>query len=72
MDSWTLQVGYPIISIERNYETNSANITQMRYLSDRIRSRSETDFCWDIPLSFTNAGEKDFNKTKVFHHFINI
>lgn len=65
MDSWTLQVGYPIISIERNYDTNSASITQSRYLSDRVRSRSETEYCWNIPLSYTNAEEKDFNNTYV-------
>lgn len=65
MDSWTLQVGYPIMTIERNYDTNSASITQKRYLSDRVRSRSETEYCWDVPLSFTDSEEKDFNKTYV-------
>jgi aminopeptidase N len=61
MDTWTLQVGYPIIKIERNYDTNSAELTQSRYLSDRVRSRAETDHCWWIPLTFTDSESSNFN-----------
>jgi aminopeptidase N len=65
MDTWTLQVGYPIVHVERNYDTNSAELTQSRYLSDRDRTRDDTDFCWWIPLTYTNSEKKDFNTSHV-------
>ena len=65
MDTWTLQVGYPIIDVRRNYETNSAQLTQMRYLSDRVKLRDETSFCWWVPLTYTNYEESDFNTSHV-------
>lgn len=65
MDTWTLQVGFPIINIERKYDSNSAELSQMRYLADRIKSRDETAFCWWIPLSYTTAEKKDFNASEV-------
>lgn len=72
MDTWTLQVGYPIIRVERNYDTNSAELIQMRYLSNRDRTRDETDFCWWVPLTYTDATRKNFNSSHVsskFFHF---
>lgn len=29
MDTWTLQMGYPVVSVVRNYESNSALISQV-------------------------------------------
>lgn len=65
MDTWTLQVGFPIINVERNYDSNSAELSQMRYLSDRVKARDETAFCWWIPLSYTTSEKKDFNASEV-------
>lgn len=65
MDTWTLQVGYPVISVERDYDTNSATLTQVRYLSDRYRTRSDLDICWWIPLTYTDSETHDFNVTHV-------
>jgi aminopeptidase N len=60
MDSWTLQVGYPVIEVKRDYDSNSATVTQMRYLSDRYTTRSDLDFCWFIPLTYTDNERKNF------------
>jgi aminopeptidase N len=65
MDTWTLQVGYPLIQIDRNYDTNSAEITQMRFLSDRYKTRDDIDFCWWIPLTYTDAVKQNFNSSHV-------
>ncbi|RZC35732.1 aminopeptidase N-like [Asbolus verrucosus] len=62
MDTWTLQTGYPILNVKRDYEKNSALITQQRFIKDEIRPREET--CWWVPLSYTNAKDLDFNSTK--------
>ena len=29
MDTWTLQTGFPVVTVERNYDTNSAKISQV-------------------------------------------
>jgi aminopeptidase N len=65
MDTWTLQVGYPVIDVKRDYDTNSATITQQRYLTDRYTTRNDLDFCWYIPLTYTDSEQKDFNKSSV-------
>lgn len=69
MDTWTLQVGYPIIRIRRNYDTHSAELTQMRYLSDRYKTRDDTDFCWWIPLTYTDSETNNFNISHVSFNF---
>lgn len=64
MDTWTLQTGYPILTVTRDYDNETADITQMRYLSDSIRLRSDLSSCWWVPLSYTTADELDFNSTQ--------
>lgn len=63
MDSWTLKVGYPIVTVTRDYINNSVEVTQQRYLLDVERSRDETDRCWYVPLSFTTEKELNFSAT---------
>lgn len=64
MDAWTLQTGYPIITVERDYDKGTADITQVRYLSDIHRVRSELETCWWVPLTYTTQMELDFNSTE--------
>lgn len=33
MDSWTLTPGFPIVTVERHYESRTASLNQVRYLS---------------------------------------
>lgn len=65
MDTWTLQVGYPMIQIDRNYEENSAELSQMRFLSDRYKTRDDTEQCWWIPLTYSDSEKNDFNTSHV-------
>lgn len=30
MDTWTLQMGFPVVNVQRNYETNTATVSQVR------------------------------------------
>ena len=34
MDTWTLQMGYPVVTVNRNYDTNEATITQVLCTKD--------------------------------------
>lgn len=36
MDTWTLQTGYPMISVERNYESGTATISQVKLSSSKF------------------------------------
>ncbi|XP_064551050.1 aminopeptidase Ey-like [Drosophila montana] len=63
MDSWTLQTGYPIINITRNYLDGSAQLLQERYLLNTQISRDQREFCWWVPLSYTTQAEQDFKNT---------
>lgn len=63
MESWTLQTGYPVITVERDYEQNTAELTQVRFLADRKRLKVELNPCWWIPLSWTTNDVSDFNST---------
>ncbi|XP_016952748.1 aminopeptidase N [Drosophila biarmipes] len=63
MDSWTLQTGYPLVNVTRDYSANTAKLSQERYLRDTAISRAEHGKCWWIPLSYTTQNEKDFGNT---------
>ncbi|XP_055379130.1 aminopeptidase N-like [Condylostylus longicornis] len=63
MDSWTLQAGYPIVKVVRDYKTGGAYITQSRYLLDTYASRDNLGNCWYVPLSYTTESEGDFDIT---------
>ncbi|XP_058125970.1 aminopeptidase N-like [Anopheles ziemanni] len=64
MDSWTLQTGYPVITVTRNYDDNSATVTQVRFVSSELPAdRNVTDYCWWIPLTYASAIRADFNDT---------
>lgn len=66
MDTWTKQTGYPIIIVTRNYNNNSAEIVQRRFLTDPTQPKltDNENPCWWVPLSFTTGEELDFNTTE--------
>lgn len=59
MDSWILQTGYPVINVTRNYDTNSATITQERFLY----ANSSQTVTWWVPISYTTSREHNFTNT---------
>lgn len=63
MDSWTLQKGYPLVSVQRDYEAATVQINQTRFWTQTENDRSG-DSCWWIPLRFITQQQADFNRTK--------
>ncbi|EDX14832.1 aminopeptidase Ey isoform X2 [Drosophila simulans] len=63
MDSWTLQTGYPVLNITRDYSAGTAEITQERYLRNSQIPQADRVGCWWVPLSYTSREENDFNTT---------
>ncbi|KAH8271420.1 hypothetical protein KR018_009700, partial [Drosophila ironensis] len=63
MDSWTLQTGYPVINVSRNYPDKTAEIIQERFLRNTQYPETLRKKCWWVPLSYTSQQEQDFNST---------
>ncbi|XP_017008819.3 aminopeptidase Ey-like isoform X2 [Drosophila takahashii] len=63
MDSWTLQTGYPVVNVTRDYTAKSARLSQERYLRNTQIPRDQRVGCWWVPLSYTTEKEKDFSNT---------
>merc|ERR1719153_1277968 len=56
MDTWTLQMGFPVLTVTRNYTSNTAKLNQKRFLIGKLRNKTDTKvYSWWIPLTFTGA-----------------
>lgn len=60
MDTWILQSGYPVVEVIRDYENNTATLTQKRYL---LSDDENDESVWWIPISYTTS-EDDSQSTK--------
>lgn len=61
MDTWTLQTGYPVVTVTRSYVNGSAYISQERFLLSPNRFSNAT---WWVPLTYTMQGKPDFSATR--------
>lgn len=61
MDTWTTQSGYPVVTITRNYETNSASIRQQRFTLDfeegDAPAEAKRKNIWTIPITYTTGDD---------------
>lgn len=65
MDTWTLQAGYPIISVVRDYKDNFANVSQQRFYRRFVVGNEKIEnSCWFVPLTYTTAIDINFKDTK--------
>ncbi|XP_050542648.1 aminopeptidase N-like isoform X2 [Daktulosphaira vitifoliae] len=72
MDTWTLQPGFPVINVTRNYNSDSLIVSQSRFVLYDPKSYERNDkssFLWWIPLTYTTASKLDFSTTKPSHWF---
>lgn len=60
MDSWTLQAGYPVITVNRSEDGTSAIISQERFWS----SHESTGETWWVPLTYTSQDNPNFENTQ--------
>ncbi|XP_028172981.1 glutamyl aminopeptidase-like isoform X2 [Ostrinia furnacalis] len=62
MDTWTKQMGYPLVTVSRGEKPNTYVLTQRRFLLDPeavYPNDSEFDYRWFIPITYTtNKGPK--------------
>ncbi|XP_025198945.1 aminopeptidase N-like [Melanaphis sacchari] len=63
MDTWTLQTGYPILKVIRDYSADTITLSQERFLTIKSNGTDKKS-CWWIPLTMTTSTKSDFNQTK--------
>ncbi|XP_047132820.1 endoplasmic reticulum aminopeptidase 1 isoform X2 [Hydra vulgaris] len=62
MDTWTLQMGYPLITITKNHEQSEKGlVTQEHFLIDvdRKTAASPFNYKWDVPITFYFEHKKE-------------
>lgn len=65
MYTWTLQTGFPLVTVIRNYDTNSAFVTQIRFM---LGNNTDTNnSLWWVPLTYTSQDKLDFENTHPTH-----
>ncbi|KAF2365595.1 Peptidase M1 membrane alanine aminopeptidase N-terminal [Trinorchestia longiramus] len=64
MDTWTLQMGYPVIDVVRS-DDGTVVLTQERFLLVKNPNSTDThDYKWWVPISYTTQGSPDFTQTQ--------
>ncbi|KAG6450131.1 hypothetical protein O3G_MSEX006401 [Manduca sexta] len=55
MNSWTRQPGYPVVYVNRNYETGVVEIEQRLFTTAQDPYQRMVDQLWHIPISYTSV-----------------
>ena len=64
MDTWTLKMGYPVVTLSRDYTNNKMVAEQKWFLLNPLNkvSQAEMDkYKWYIPLTYTTELDSNFN-----------
>lgn len=66
MDTWTLQTGFPVVTVTRNYKNGVVTLMQERfaYRNGTIKTTSKSEPLWWIPITYTSGSQLDFNTTQ--------
>lgn len=72
MDGWTLQTGFPYVTVIRNYEKDFITLEQKRFRLIELNVTENTDNeeenpLWWIPITYTTSRELNFNNTRPSH-----
>ncbi|GIY36509.1 aminopeptidase Ey [Caerostris extrusa] len=69
MDSWTLQMGYPVVNVIRDYSAGTASVDQTRFLLEKGAVDKSS---WEVPFTYTDGLNPDWMpKTKMWLHKTN-
>ncbi|XP_068632902.1 aminopeptidase A-like isoform X2 [Battus philenor] len=53
MDTWTKQMGYPVLNVKLSEEPNTYIITQSRFLLDsEAAQKNDSEFKWFVPVTY--------------------
>ena len=64
MDTWTLQKGYPVVHVQRDYTQGIFKVSQKWFLLNPLNKVPQNAFDinkWYVPFTYTTSEEKDFD-----------
>lgn len=67
MDTWTLQIGYPVLNVNRNYDEGSVELRQEKFNLITPNATSKPESLWWIPITYTYGGALHFDDTRPQH-----
>ena len=59
MDTWTKQAGYPMVTVRRNYDDNTAVATQERFYETFKPPNEAIKSKWWVPITYLSNGKKE-------------
>ncbi|XP_019622952.1 PREDICTED: aminopeptidase Ey-like isoform X1 [Branchiostoma belcheri] len=62
MDTWTLQMGFPVVTVTRDYSNGRVTATQRHFLYDPEVNVPESpyNYVWQVPLTYTTEEDMNF------------
>ncbi|XP_012230834.1 aminopeptidase N [Linepithema humile] len=66
MDTWTLQTGFPVITVTRNYKNRGVTLTQERFLlrNGTTTTTEKSEPLWWVPITYTSEKQLNFDNTQ--------
>ncbi|KAG8235178.1 hypothetical protein J437_LFUL015484 [Ladona fulva] len=64
MDTWILQAGYPVVTVDRNYESGLTSFSQERFLLYKHTTKMGNSSRWWVPITYTSQYNPDFTNTR--------
>lgn len=62
MNSWTLQTGYPLVTVSRSYDgSKRAKVDQTRHMTNKNSKQKAVNQKWEIPLTYTSKSESNWS-----------
>lgn len=62
MDTWTLQTGFPVVTVIRGYEENFASFKQERFLLENNINETKSPLWW-IPITYVSRNNEELKST---------
>ena len=60
MDTWTLQSGFPVVTVTRNYDQNTANVEQSKFrVGEKVGRVFITEARINLTQNFQDENEED-------------
>eukprot|EP00058_Branchiostoma_floridae_P020053 XP_002605543.1 hypothetical protein BRAFLDRAFT_130666 [Branchiostoma floridae] len=62
MDTWTLQMGFPVVTVTRDYSNGRVTVSQRHFLYDPEANVPESpyNYVWQVPLTYTTGEDMNF------------
>uniref|UniRef100_A0A1B0DCY6 Aminopeptidase n=1 Tax=Phlebotomus papatasi TaxID=29031 RepID=A0A1B0DCY6_PHLPP len=67
MDTWTLQTGFPLITVARDYASGAIELHQQRFFIINQTVEEDKSPIWWIPVTFTTRSQLNFQNTTPTH-----